>query len=210
MVKCLEPIWATKSETASRVRGRIESVLDFAKVRGSRQGENPARWKGHLDNILPKRGKVATVKHHAAIPYQEMASFLEALRQQEGTAARCLEFTILTVARTGEALGTTWSEVDMVNRVWTIPAERMKGGREHRVPLTSMAITLLEGLATTRQSDFVFPGQRVGKPMSQMSMLMLLRRMKREDLTVHGFRSSALTEIDPPLLIKIDPPPPAF
>ncbi len=190
VVRCLEPIWTTKPETASRVRGRVEAVLDYATVRTFRQGENPARWKGHLQNLLPKRSKVRKVKHHKALPYADIHPFMAALAEQEGNAARCLEFTILTAARSGESLGAQWSEVDLEARTWTIPEERMKGGRAHRVPLSPSAVELLQKMQEIRQNDFIFPGQRAGKPLSNMAMLMVLRRMKRDDLTAHGFRST--------------------
>jgi integrase len=143
VLKVLEPIWAEKTETASRVRGRIESVLDWAKARGYRQGENPARWRGHLENLLPARSKVQRVEHHAALPYAEMPAFAAELRQLAGIAARALEFTILTAARRGEVIGATWFEIDLKDRLWVIPADRMKSGREHRVPLSEAAITTL-------------------------------------------------------------------
>jgi integrase len=192
VLKVLEPIWTTKPETAGRVRGRIEAVLDWAKVREYRQGENPARWRGHLDKLLPARGKVRKVKHHAALPYAELPGFLVALREQEGIAARALEFTILTAARTGEAIFARWSEIDLLDKVWTVSAARMKAGREHRVPLSARALGILDEMQVHRHADdgFVFPGGKPGKPLSNMAFLMLLRRMKRDDLTAHGFRSS--------------------
>jgi integrase len=192
VLKVLEPIWATKPETAGRVRGRIEAVLDWAKVREYRQGENPARWRGHLDKLLPASGKVRKIVHHAALPYAELPGFLVALREQEGIAARALEFTILTAARTGETIGARWSELNLLDRAWTVPAERMKSGREHRVPLSARVLTILEGMQSHRHADdgFLFPGGKIGKPLSNMAFLMLLRRMGRDDLTAHGFRSS--------------------
>jgi integrase len=190
VMKALEPIWNAKPETASRVRGRIESVLDWASARGYRHGENPARWRGHLENLLPKRSKVARVKHHAALPYAEIGTFMAELRQQEGIAARALEFAILTAARTGEVIGATWAEIDLEGRLWTIPAERMKAGREHRVPLSEAAVAILRAMAEVRLGKHVFPGARDNRPLSQMAMLMLLRRMGRDGLTVHGFRSA--------------------
>ena len=189
----LEPIWHGKPETASRLRGRIESVLDYAKARGWRTGENPARWRGHLDNLLPARGKVSRVEHHAALPWGEIGAFMVALRGQEGLAARALELTISTAARTSEALNARWSEFDLDQGVWTVPPERMKAGREHRVPLTPAAVTLLRSLLPLREplrGDWVFPGMRDARPLSNMAMLMLLRRMGRADLTAHGFRST--------------------
>ena len=190
VMKALEPIWTTKLETASRVRGRIESILDWAKSRGYREGENPARWRGHLENLLPKKSKVHRVEHHAALPYTEISSFIGELRQQEGVAVRALEFTILTGTRTGEVIGATWPEIDLEKGIWVVPSTRMKAGREHRVPLSDRSASILRALREIRQSDFVFPGQRVGRPLGNMAMLQLLRRMGREDLTVHGFRSA--------------------
>ncbi len=198
VVQVLDPIWTEKPETASRVRGRIEAVLDAATVRGFRQGPNPAQWKGNLAHILPARAKVRKVAHHAALPLDGMPGFLAALRGREGMSARALEYTILTVARTGEALGAKWGEIDLAAKVWTVPAERMKAGREHRVPLSDAALTVLEKvrpLALMRDGKPdptapVFPGPRRALPMSNMVLLMLLRRMKRDDLTAHGFRST--------------------
>jgi integrase len=190
VMKALEPIWSTKPETAARVRGRIERILDWSKVRGFRQGENPARWRGHLDVLLPARSKVRQVEHHAALPYSEIGTFMAALRTREGVAARALEFAILTAARTGEVLGARWDEVGLEAKVWTVPASRMKGGREHRVPLSRAAVALLKNMQTVHPNDLVFPGDRRGKPLSNMSMLMTLRRMGRNDLTAHGFRST--------------------
>jgi integrase len=189
-MKALEPIWTSKPETAGRVRGRIESVIDWATARGYRQGENPARWRGHLENLLPKKSKVRRVEHHAALPYAGLAEFMVELRQQEGIAARALEFAILTAARTGEVLSTRWSEIDFKARLWTIPGSRMKAGKEHRVPLSDAAMAVLEGMEATREGDFVFPGGRAGRPLSNMAFLMLLRRIGRGDLTAHGFRST--------------------
>jgi integrase len=190
VMKALEPIWTVKPETASRVRGRIESVLNWATARGYRTGENPARWRGHLENLLPKRSKVQRVEHHAALPYAELADFMTKLRRQEGVAARALEFAVLTAARTSEAIGAKWAEIDFGARLWTVPAERMKGGKEHRVPLSDRAIEILEEMQTIRDSDFVFRGSKARRPLSNMSLLMLLRRMGRSDLTTHGFRST--------------------
>jgi len=192
VLKVLEPIWIEKPETAGRVRGRIEAVLDWAKARGYRQGENPARWRGHLDKLLPARAKVRKVEHHAALPYSELPSFLIGLREQEGISACALEFTILTAGRTGEVIGARWPELDLINKTWTVPAGRMKAGREHRVPLSARTLAILEAMQAHRHADdgFVFPGGKPGKPLSNMAFLMLLRRMGRRDLTVHGFRSS--------------------
>jgi len=184
VLRVLEPIWTTKPETASRVRARVESVLSWATVAGFRIGDNPARWRGHLDQLLPARRKVRAVRHHAALPYREMPEFMARLRQQPGTAARCLGFTILTVARTGEAIGAELAEIDREHALWTVPGSRMKGGARHRVPLAPAALTLVPPDGT-----YLFPGARRGRPLSQMSMLMLLRRMDCE-ITTHGFRSS--------------------
>jgi integrase len=188
VLKAIEPIWKTRTETASRVRGRIESVLDWATVRGYRSGDNPARWRGHLESLLPGRSKVRRVEHHAALPYPEIGAFMAELRQQQGVAARALEFAILAAARTGEVIGAKWEEINLADRLWTIPAERMKAGREHRVPLSDAAMAVIERMRGNG-SEYVFPGRR-RHPLSGAAMLMLLRRMGRGDLTVHGFRSS--------------------
>ena len=193
VMRALEPIWTTKTETAGRVRGRIESVLSWAKVNGYRSGENPAQWRGHLDHLLPAQGKVRKVEHHAALPYIEMPAFMSDLRTRYGVAALALEFAILTATRTSETLNAAWSEFDIDNRVWTIPAERMKGGREHRVPLCDRAVAIVAEMQTIRRGDFVFPGAKRGRPLSNMSMLTVLGRMDRADLTVHGFRSTFRT-----------------
>jgi integrase len=190
VMRCLEPIWATKPETAGRVRGRVEAILDWATVRSYRQGENPARWRGHLESLLPRRSKVARVEHHPALAYAEVGEFMAKLRGQEGIAAWALEFVILTAARTGEVIGARWDEIDLSKATWTIPANRMKGGREHRVPLSDAAVAIIEAMKAIPHGDFVFPGMRAGKPLSNMAILVLLRRMKRDDLTAHGFRSS--------------------
>jgi integrase len=190
VMKAVEPIWTVKPETAGRVRGRIEAVLDWATARGYRQGENPARWKGHLENLLPKKSKVRRVEHHAALPYAEIAEFMAELRKQEGVAALALELTILTAARTGEVLGARWDEINPDGLLWIVPAERMKAGKEHRVPLSDAAMKIIEKMAAIRLSDYIFPGQRTSRPLSQMAMRMLLRRMGRGDLTAHGFRST--------------------
>ena len=191
VMKVLEPIWSTKTETASRVRGRIESVLDWATVRGHRRGDNPARWRGHLDHLLPARSKVQKVEHHAALPYDAMGDFMAAVKSQEGTAARALEFLILTATRTGETIGATWAEIDLEAKVWAIPAERMKASKEHRVPLPNRAVEILRQMKDAGfTGEHVFPGQRPKRPLSNMALLALLKRMKRPDLTAHGFRSS--------------------
>lgn len=190
VTKVLEPMWKTKTETASRLRGRIEAVLDWATVRGYRRGDNPARWRGHLDHLLPQRAKVQKVQHHAALPYAEIGAFTEMLHEQEGVSPLALEFLILTATRTSEVIGATWDEIDLDGAVWTLPADRMKAGKEHRVPLSKPALALLKRLQKAKYGDFVFPGSKVGKPLSNMAMLKLLERMERSDLTVHGFRST--------------------
>lgn len=183
----LRPIWSSKAETARRVRGRIESVLDAAKALGFRSGENPAVWRGNLGNLLPRRRKSAQ-KHHAAMPYTDVAAFMLRLQTSAGLGARALEFTILTAARTSEVLAARWDEVNLEDRVWTIPAERMKAGKEHRVALSEAAIALLRSLH--RYGPYVFPGLKRGTHLSSMSMENVLRRMKAKPVTVHGFRSS--------------------
>jgi integrase len=190
IMKAIEPIWTVKPETAGRVRGRIESILDWATARGFRQGENPARWRGHLENLLPARSKLRKVKHHAALPYAELGAFMADLRQQEGVAARALDFTVLTAARTGEVIGARWDEFDLAERLWTVPQERMKAAKEHRVPLSDAALGILGELRKVRHCDFVFPGGSASRPISNMAMTMTLRRMGHGDLTVHGFRST--------------------
>ncbi|WP_244430893.1 site-specific integrase [Methylocystis sp. ATCC 49242] len=185
----LQPLWATRPETASRLRGRIESVLDAAKALGLREGENPARWRGHLSHLLPKRQKLAR-GHHAAMPYAEVPAFVRRLREHRSASALALEFCILTAARTGEVIGAQWGEIDMAGKVWTVPAARMKAARPHRIPLSGRATAILEKLHVIRFSEYVFPGQRRGKPLSNMAMEMVLRRMCVEDATVHGFRSA--------------------
>lgn len=189
VVKVLEPIWTAKPETASRLRGRIESVLDWARVSGYRAGDNPARWRGHLDNVLPALKKRQRVKHHPALPFDQMGAFMESLRDQEGIAARALAFLILTATRTSEVIGAQWSEFDLDAKFWTVPGDRMKAGKEHRVPLSPQAVAFL-GKPPPSLSDYVFPGPKAGKPLSNMAMLALLKRMDRGDLTVHGFRST--------------------
>lgn len=187
----LQPIWQVKAETASRLRGRIEAVLDAARARGfiSKNEANPARWKGHLDKLLPKPNKLAR-GHHAAMPYESVPAFMSALREREATAAIALELAILTGGRTKEILQAEWSELDLNKRIWTVPAPRMKGGRVHRVPLSGRASEILQKLEKAKTSPFVFPGQKDSKPLSLMAMAMVLRRMKVTNATVHGFRSS--------------------
>ncbi len=185
----LQPLWRTTPETASRLRGRIEAVLDAARAKGhiARNEANPARWRGHLDKLLPKRQKL-TRGHHAAMDYR--GGFIGKLREREATAALVLEFAILTAARSGEVLGARWAEFDLEGKVWTLPAARMKAGREHRVPLSSRALAILEAVAEAKTGEFVFAGQKAGKPLSGMAMEMVLRRMKVAGVTVHGFRSA--------------------
>jgi integrase len=191
ILKVLQPIWQKVPETASRIRGRIENVIDAAKVRGFYDGENPARWKGHLKAILPARQKL-TRGHHAALPYDDIPSFIAGLRGRQSTAALALEFTILCATRSGETLGATWDEIDLTKGVWTISKHRMKAGHEHRVPLSGRALTLLNQLNAVRppHNPHVFPGNERDKPLSGMAMTMQLRRMERDTITVHGFRSS--------------------
>jgi integrase len=190
IMKVIEPLWSVKTETARRVRGRIEVILDWAKVRGYRSGENPARWRGHLDHLLPARSKVRVVKHHAALPYSEIGAFMKHLRGMEGAGAAALEFLILTAARTGEVIGACWSEIDLKERIWVVPTARMKSGREHRVPLSSAAIAVLNRTSGSKEDGYVFAGQRLGYPLSNMALLMTLGRMNRGDITAHGFRST--------------------
>jgi len=191
VLKVLTPIWTVLPETASRLRGRIERVLDFAKAKGWRTGENPALWRGHLKSVLPARQKL-TRGHHAAMNYEEVPGFIADLQTAEAMAARALEFLILSAARSGEVLGAKWSEIDVAGKVWTVPKERMKAGREHRVPLTDRALSILSPLLEhkPKSTGYVFPGQKKDRPLSVMSMTMLMRRMKLGQYTVHGFRSA--------------------
>lgn len=197
VVGVLTPIWHEIPETAKRLRGRMERVLDASRVKGERTGENPARWKGHLEALLPKNKKKHEVKHHAAMPYDEVPAFIPLLKARLSMAARALEFLILTAGRTGEVLGARWREIDLDAKVWTVPPERMKMRVEHRVPLTDPAVTVLEAMKVfgTKPDEFVFPGDKVGpekesQPLSNMVMAMLLRRMKLDHYTPHGFRST--------------------
>src|SRR5262249_14658123 len=189
VLSTLKAIWSKKPETASRLRGRIERVLDAAKAQELRNGENPARWRGHLDQLLPKRQQL-TRGHHAAMDYADVPAFIADLQGRQATAALALEFAILTAARSGEVLGARWAEFDLERAIWTVPAARMKAGREHRVPLSRRALKIVKTLHEARDSDFVFPGQKAGKPLSVMALEMVLRRMSIEDATVHGFRSA--------------------
>lgn len=194
VLKVLEPIWTAKTETAKRLRGRIENVLDWAAARRHRDGENPARWRGHLDKLLARPSKVATVEHFAALPFAELPAFFAVLAQQPGIAAKALAFCILTATRTGETIGARWDEI--TGELWTIPAERTKARREHRVPLSKPALVILAEMRTIADASgapvggFVFPGGRPGKPLSNMALLATLKRMGRQDVTTHGFRSA--------------------
>jgi integrase len=186
VMQALEPAWSEKTETASRTRGRIESVLDWAKVRGYRTGDNPARWRGHLDHLLPARSKMRKVKHHAALPHAELPAFMAELRGREGMCARAIELIILTALRRGEALNAQWDEIDLPAKVWTIPAGRTKAGREHRVPLSGRAVEILQALPREHGNPFVFIGARSGRPLSGRAVINDVPRA----LTVHGFRST--------------------
>lgn len=200
VVKCLAPIWESKTETASRLRGRIESVLGWATTSGYRTGGNPARWKGHLENLLATISKSSRTKNHPSLPWRRIGEFMSALRAREGVSARAVEFAVLTACRSGEVRGARWAEFDMDNKVWTIPAERMKAKREHQVPLSDAALALLESMPKGSNLDVVFAGTK-GQPLSDMSLTAVIRRMNGDDksvwvdadgksVTVHGFRSS--------------------
>ncbi|MEP3638903.1 MAG: integrase arm-type DNA-binding domain-containing protein [Rhizobiaceae bacterium] len=189
VVGALKPIWSQKPETANRVRQRIEAVLDYASALGIREGDNPARWRGHLDHLLPKPKKVRAVKHHPALPHADISGFMAELASRTGVAAQALAFTVLTAARSGETRGMTWGEVDLEKKIWTIPAQRMKAGKEHRVPLTDETIAFFG--PRQDHAALVFESQtKAGKPISDMSMTALLRRMGYDNITVHGFRST--------------------
>src|SRR5262252_1858660 len=208
VMKILTPIWADKNETASRVRGRIEKILDWAKVNKHRSGDNPARWLGHLDHLLPPRSRVHKIEHHPALPYEHIPDFMAHLRAQEGLAAKALEFVVLTAARSGEARGLPWNgEINAADKVWTVPPLRMKGESEHRVPLTAPALAILEYMREVRQNDFVFPGDRADDPLSDMALTEVIRRMNEarekaglplwvdpkqgnREIVPHGFRST--------------------
>ena len=191
VLSILKPLWERAPETASRLRGRIETVLDAAKARGliGPHVANPARWRGHLDKLLPKLGKL-TRGHHAAMPYADVPAFLAALRERPAVAARALEFAVLTAARSGEVMDARWAEFDLDAAVWTVPAERTKAGREHRVPLAERALAILREMEAGRTDEYVFPGQRPKRPLSVMALEMVLRRMGLDAVTVHGFRSA--------------------
>ena len=189
VLRVLNPIWRDKQETASRLRGRIERVLDFAKVKGWRSGENPALWRGNLKNVLPPRDKLQR-GHHAAMPYHQVPEFMKQLDASEAMAARALQFLVLTAARSGEVLNARWSEIDMEKALWIVPAARMKAKKEHRVPLPQKALEILEPLSSGRTSEYVFPGNKPNHPLSATAMTMLMRRLKVGQFTVHGFRSA--------------------
>jgi integrase len=184
----LRPVWSVKPETASRLRQRVEAVLDYSAALKARSGDNPARWRGHLNKLLPAPSKVRAVEHHAALDWREAPGFWRALAEREGTSARALAFTILTAARSGEVRGMTWSEVDVGSAVWTVPASRMKGAKEHRIPLVPAALALLG--EPGEAGELIFAGAKPGRPMTDVSLAAVLRRMGRGDLTIHGLRSS--------------------
>lgn len=191
VLEVLEPIWTTKTETATRLRQRIETVLDWAKARKLRTGDNPASLKGGLGQLLPKASKIAKVKHQPALPYQQVHAFVQALREKKGVSPKAFEFLILTAARSGEVLGAKWDEIDLAARVWTIPAERMKAGREHRIPLSTRAVTIIQEMAAGRQCDFVFPDPTGKKGMSNGALLAVIKGMPDYAAYVpHGFRST--------------------
>ena len=191
VLKAIEPIWISKAETASRVRQRIETVLDWARARGYAEGENPARLRGHLDNILAKTAKVKRVKHHPAVPYKQISEFMEQLRERKGSSALALEFMILTAARTGEIRGAKWEEIDLTTNVWTVPAERMKAGREHRIPLSKRAVAILMSIQSNRNpEEFVFSGWKAGTGLSDGALLALMKKIAFGPYTPHGFRST--------------------
>ncbi|VWD17391.1 tyrosine-type recombinase/integrase [Burkholderia contaminans] len=190
VMEVLEPIWTTKTETASRLRGRLESILDWARVKGFRdEGINPATWRGNLDKLLPAPKKTKRVRNHPALPIPQMSAFMKTLRATEGVSARCLEFTILTAARSGEARGARWKEIDLKRAIWSIPPERMKAKKEHRVPLSRAAIDLLKSIERNDDQDLVFPSPRTGSMLSDMALLEMMRRQHLE-ATPHGFRST--------------------
>ncbi len=192
VLRVLKPHWSTKQETASRLRGRIEKVLDAAKAKGFREGENPARWRGHLDHLLARRQKLTARGHQPAMPFDDVPAFVGRLRERDAVAARALEFLILTAARSGEVCGARWSEIDATAKVWTVPPERMKARREHRVPLTDRALAILEEMRGFggAADDYLFPGGRVGRSLSNMAFKQLLDRMGETGFVPHGFRSS--------------------
>jgi len=192
VLRALQPIWQAKPETAQRVRQRIEAVIDFARARGWRDGANPAQWRGHLALILPARSKVARVQHHAAVPWKEMPRLWAEIETLDGIAALALRFVVLTAARSGEVRGARWSEIDLEAATWTVPPERIKGGREHRVPLTHQALAILAKVRplAAGDGDLIFPGARAGRPLSDVAVAKVLRRLGRDGATVHGMRSA--------------------
>jgi integrase len=190
VLRVLEPVWSKISETASRLRSRLEAVLDWAKARGFREGENPARWRGHLDHLLPALKKAARVRHHAALHYRHIPLLLEKLRHCDGAETRALEFLILTAARAGEACNAVWDEIDVVDQVWGVPAARMKSGKEHRVPISHAARMVLERTPPDQREGWIFPGARAGRPVSVISLWRLARGLTGGATTVHGLRSS--------------------
>lgn len=187
----LQPLWKAKSVTAKRLRARIEATLDYAKARHYRTGDNPARWRGHLDSILPAPGRLARVEHLAAMDHRDVPEFMARLRAVDGIAARCLEFTILTMARVGEARGALWPEINWTDKIWTVPSTRMKAGKEHQVPLSDRAMIILQQMTALRVSEFVFPGSWDNRPLGDATVRDVLRRLGVTDITVHGFRSTA-------------------
>lgn len=186
----LDPIWAAKTETASRIRGRIESILDWATVHGYRIGDNPARWRGHLDKLLPRQSKVTKVRHHPALPYSEIAEFIKTLKKESGVVPAAMEFLIYCASRTGEVVNASWEEFDLDAGIWTIPSERMKADKPHRIPLSEPALAIVNRMKPISRGKYVFPGRQANSPLSNMALLQLLRRMGRTDLTSHGFRST--------------------
>jgi integrase len=193
VMRVLEPLWVDKTETAARIRQRIEAIISWATARGYRQGANPAQWRGHLDTLLARPSKMRAVQHHPALPADQIPAFLASLAGHHGASARALEFLILTAGRTGEVIGATWSEIDFAERLWTVPAERMKGGVEHRIPLSLQALAVLEHMAQVRHGEFIFFGQAANSSLKESAMRALLLRLGRRDLTIHGFRSSFRT-----------------
>lgn len=189
VLKVLQPIWTTRTETASRLRGRIESILDWASVRKLRQGDNPARWRGHLDKLLPRPSKIAPHKHHPALPIDDTSDFIRKIQKMETVGARALEFLILTVVRTGGILGARWDEINWKDAIWTVPGERMKGGQIHRVPLTARMMEILHEMNASKRGELIFPGRKKGKPLSNMALVEIMRGLKRSEVP-HGFRST--------------------
>ena len=189
VMQILRPIWALKPETAGRLRGRIERILDWATVSGFRQGQNPAQWRGHLENLLPAKSRIHSVKHHPAMPYQEVGDFILQLREMDGVAAQALEFTIFTAARSSEVRGALWNEFDFERGLWTIPSSRTKAGKEHRIPLAERPLQIIRNMRDVASAEFVFPGGKPGRGLSDMALLSVLRRLGIKQ-TVHGFRSS--------------------